>query len=964
MMRDSEDEDMARGGGHMSRGRVHLLGDRPAMELDWLSPHATPDMLAAEARDCNERLRAVAASVQSEVLTLAAMICNKPALHAANLEFELSSHLATSADAGGSPASHRDTGEEAAARVQAERHYQAALSHVERGSESLGPACRALRDARTALAPHDSLSATAMSPSSLEPALPGVMSGDDGTVSLVSIAQLEARVVKIISDELQRCMAACGEGGVKGMSGSGADVGAGGIEYLTEAVEKLSIILSQEQVIVVLGNSLNKSLQTVLALEPVQPVPPRTRAHTHIHELEMCQRIVVAASTSVPAALASIISQVEWERVLHDIFLPAARMVVSLGSGSQGVDAHKRQDTPAHLGTLLNWSHRFVLSLHFASAQQDRLLRIQGFYRAIWMDSAPGRMNGNMVSIDGGGDRHNFRLLERLAEVVANSLGARQDGNGAAQVRGAAAVAADDYAPYLLVRGSSDTTARGGVGVPRAPSMAMDLEDMREVFREVVPGAVVSGTNGCAAEWEGAAQSCHAIVGCVLSLLPLQGVEPVPGYNDALARSMRTVLLAYLARIEDGLKPAQEVGGVQVLYTVVSSLLLLYRVCVKVQKTLGSSSAAGQAVPEGASVGGGGNGGEIVEVQAHMDDCLGALLAVTARMTARVVSEHSENCRGCFIVSITASPWSRRRWFLKRPSPTASHGLLLLNLYMAGLARDLVLGPSVSSDIGQADDSDGAERGARLPLHVASQVLGGVWEEVSAGLIAAYARIYPSRANLHQYRIDVNYACQVMSEWMGGVAVGPHMVALSKLHQTSLKNAASTLRSWCLLKANALPRVLSLLEHVDAQTRTVGVHDVFTAPHGPDSMVLATPSASPSAALSAPRGAHPWAGPADGTASARLPGHMNVFTMLQRVGGDQGPQATFSDDGPVAADINMRMLDVSLPEVAGLVARALRKRPEFERAPFPPLEEGEAAAAQALRKWLDVRCPGWDPAVP
>ena len=91
---------------------------------------------------------------------------------------------------------------------------------------------------------------------------------------------------------------------------------------------------------------------------------------------------------------------------------------------------------------------------------------------------------------------------------------------------------------------------------------------------------------------------------------------------------------------------------------------------------------------------------------------------------------------------------------------------------------------------------------------------------------------------------------------------------------------------------------------------------------------------------------------------------MNVFTMLQRVGGDQGPQATFSDDGPVAADINMRMLDVSLPEVAGLVARALRKRPEFERAPFPPLEEGEAAAAQALRKWLDVRCPGWDPAVP
>lgn len=955
------DQDMAEGG-------VHRPGDRRAMDLDWLSPDATPDMLAAEARECNDRLRAVATSVQNEVLTLAAMICNKPSLHAANLEFELSSQLATSADAGSSPV--RDAGTEAAARVQAERHYQAALSHIERGIESLGPACRALRDARIALAPHDSLSATPMSPSSLEPALPGVMSGDDGAVSLVSISQLEARAVKVISDELQRCMTACGDCGMKGLSGEGGRVRAGGIENVCKAVEQLSIILSREQIVVVLGNCLNKSLQAVLAHESEQPVPLRTRpaeqARARIHKLDTCQRIVVAASTSVPAALASVISQMEWERAHHDIFVPAARMVVSLGIGSCADGAGKKHGSPAHLGKMLNWSHQFVLSLHFSSAQQDRLLRVRGLYLAVWTAAAPRHMNGCMVALDGGGERCNFRLLENLEEIVSESLGPRQDRKSAEQTLGACAVAGDDFTPHQIAPEIGCAGAPAAAGGPREASRATEVGSAHEMHQKEVPDAA-GDADESAAEWEGAARSCHDVAGCVLSLLPLQGLEPVPGYNDALARSVRAVVTAYLSRVESSLTQALDAGGVQVLYTVGCSLLLLYRVCVKVQKSLSSSSSAGAAVGEGTAVGGSGSGAESSEAQAQMDGCLGALLAATARVTARAVSEHSENCRGCFIVSIAASPWSRRRWFLKRPSPTASHGLLLLNLYMAGLARDVLLGSSLAADMRQGGDAGGAVRGARLPWGMACQVLGGVWEEVSAGLVAAYSRLSPSRANLHQYRIDVNYACQVFGEWTRGVVVGAHTVALSKHHQAFLQNAASALRSWCLLKASPLPRVLSLLEHVESQAQTVSGQDVLTGPQEPDSMVLATPVASPSAALSAPGGEHRSSGPARDAAFARArvqepQQHMNVLTTLHRLGSEDGPPANFSDAEPAAADLDLRMLDVSLPEVAGLVSDALRRRPEFEKAPFPPLEEEEAVAAQALRKWLRARCPGWEPA--
>jgi hypothetical protein len=317
-------------------------------------------------------------------------------------------------------------------------------------------------------------------------------------------------------------------------------------------------------------------------------------------------------------------------------------------------------------------------------------------------------------------------------------------------------------------------------------------------------------------------------------------------------------------------------------------------------------------------------------------------------MTARVVSDHSENCRGCFVVSIVASPWSRRRWFLKRPTPTASHGLLLLNIYMAGLARDLVLGP--------ASPGGGAGRGPRLPLNVACQVLGGIWEEVSAGLVAAYSRLQPSQANLHQYRIDVNYACQLLGVWAQGVSVGPCTVALNKHQQAMLRNAACALCSWCVLKAAPLHRVLSLLQHVETQARTVSEAGLLSAPQDPDRMVLATPSVSPAASPSALRGAHPQRPQADD--AARSTQHMHVLVMLNRVGSEQGPQASFSDEGPAASEVDLRMLDVSLPEVASMVAATLRKRPEFEKAPFPPLEESEVTAAVQLRAWLDERCPG------
>jgi len=43
--------------------------------------------------ECNERLRMVASGVQQEVLTMAAVLCNKPSLHTANLELVLHAQM-------------------------------------------------------------------------------------------------------------------------------------------------------------------------------------------------------------------------------------------------------------------------------------------------------------------------------------------------------------------------------------------------------------------------------------------------------------------------------------------------------------------------------------------------------------------------------------------------------------------------------------------------------------------------------------------------------------------------------------------------------------------------------------------------------------------------------------------------------------------------------------------------------
>jgi hypothetical protein len=37
--------------------------------------------------------------------------------------------------------------------------------------------------------------------------------------------------------------------------------------------------------------------------------------------------------------------------------------------------------------------------------------------------------------------------------------------------------------------------------------------------------------------------------------------------------------------------------------------------------------------------------------------------------------------------------------------------------------------------------------------------------------------------------------------------------------------------------------------------------------------------------------------------------------------------------------MDLRMLDVSVPEIASVVYAELRSRPELEKAPFPPLDE-------------------------
>ena len=370
-----------------------------AMKLDWLPADATPDMLAAEARECDERLRAAATKVQQVALAMAAKLCNKPSLHAANFELELSSRLAT-LDGGFCSPRAGSQGTEGAARAHAERHYQAALSHAERGD--LAPACRALRAARDALASFDSLSAaTPLSPSSLEPALPGVMGGDDGALSLSRIAQLERHVIKTVTDQLYQHVhgpaadARDRRGSAVALKPcKGEDGGQGRGEFLTEAVGMLREILPLSEVLSVVNRTLCKSIESSLAVESSHSHPRLL----HSHKMETAQRVLAAAAAELPAAIAGAVAQSSWEASLHEALL--APCVLLLATCLERKEA--AGEGCEVLGALLTWSHEFVLSLHLASAACGRMLAMEALYTVMWTSALAWRGG----AIRGGEVRH------------------------------------------------------------------------------------------------------------------------------------------------------------------------------------------------------------------------------------------------------------------------------------------------------------------------------------------------------------------------------------------------------------------------------------------------------------------------------------------------------------------------------------------------------------------------------
>ena len=52
----------------------------------------------------------------------------------------------------------------------------------------------------------------------------------------------------------------------------------------------------------------------------------------------------------------------------------------------------------------------------------------------------------------------------------------------------------------------------------------------------------------------------------------------------------------------------------------------------------------------------------------------------------RIITEHSAACREVVLGGLGACAWTSRRSFLKRSNPTPTPSLLLLNLYLSGIA--------------------------------------------------------------------------------------------------------------------------------------------------------------------------------------------------------------------------------------------------------------------------------------
>ena len=750
--------------------------------MEWLSADATPEMLAAQAREvrtqealrshqdrarcvtavltvpdgqCNERLRAVAATVQQEALTAAAKMCKKPGLTAANFELEVSSQLATS---GGRlfADEHEGAAEAAAARDEGERHYQVALSHMERGS--LAAACSALRHAKLALASLDP------SPSAAAPTtpLPGIMAeNDDGNaMSLARVTQLENRLVQHISNVLLHDL----RGRVAGNT-------------VAEAVQMLSEILPASQAVSTLGHVLCKIVED-----------GRTQK-----TLEECEESVNFAAIHVPAAVAGSDLQrdVRWEQAIQEVFVRAACMIVQTGLGWGG------RLGAGELTGLMTWSKSLVLTLHFESARLGHLLGIAEFSTGLW------------------------------TSVLAHG--------------------APVHVPALVEDALLQSFGEGG----------RDRENQKHWMD--CDGAGLDGS----AEWEGAEARCRAVAGCAVDLMPLAHLEPVPGYMAAVVAGIKKVAGTYHDDLESRIGEELVQKGVSALHPMVCSLLLLYRVCLKIQR-MAPASGEGHSGPADA------------ETRLNVDAVMGTLLEGVWSVLSRIVEAHSALVRDSLLLTVEASAWSRRQWIQKRASPTPSHGLLLLNLYMAGLAHDLVAG------------GDGC--GVRLPVQVCEQVLGSIWEQLAGALVGVYSRVHPSRANQPQMCMDVNYVCLLLSEWAGGrVHVGEHALVLSEHHAGVLRSASSVLASWCTLKA-APPAVL---------------------------LQLVTRSASP--LPSAAGASHANSSHANSDQPPREPprSRVNVLEQFHRIAGMSGPTVAFSSSLPTNADL--RILDMQNPKTAAMV---------------------------------------------
>lgn len=172
-----------------------------------------------------------------------------------------------------------------------------------------------------------------------------------------------------------------------------------------------------------------------------------------------------------------------------------------------------------------------------------------------------------------------------------------------------------------------------------------------------------------------------------------------------------------------------------------------------------------------------------------------------------------------------------------------------------------------------------------------------------------------------------------MGCWAAGdVRVGQHRMELSVAQREALLAARRVLSTWCALKASPLSHLLHLLQSVEGAG---GAHTQANAAAAEDVGSSDMPPNAP---------AHASAAPSDDST--------NVLLLYRKIGSTQGPPATFSDACPHISEMEVRMLDASVPDVAALLCAVLRGRPELEPAPFPPLQEVDVAAAAQALNWL------------